>query len=303
MKAVYLDLSPLVPWMERPRPYPWETEFGRSAPLELEIGFGNGEYLARYAKSHPELNLVGVEMTWGSIRRAMRKLAQSEASNARLLREDARVALHRIFAPQSLDRVYSLFPCPWPKKRHRKNRLFQTDFLRLVNSRLKEEGTLTVVTDHASYRDQMLEECEGSGFLCQVQTIGPEHNTKYERKWQEEGQLEFFQLEFQKVISVEFATPEEIPLEKLRAKNFDPERFQPEDLRGDLTVEFKEFLYDPHKKRGMVEVFAVEQGFTQHFWVDIRWSQSGWVIQPAPGCNVIPLRVVQVALEQVRRGF
>ncbi|MGE0487797.1 MAG: tRNA (guanosine(46)-N(7))-methyltransferase TrmB [Vulcanimicrobiota bacterium] len=303
MKARYLALAPMVAWKERSRPLDWSTEFGRQARLEVEIGFGNGEYLVRRAASHPELNLVGIELTWGSLRRTLRKLHQEQVGNARLLWEDARAALAFAFAPASIDRVYALFPCPWPKKRHAKNRLFRHQFLQLVNSRLRPDGSLTVVTDHAVYRDEIVDEAPGGGFAATVTAIGPEHHTKYERKWQEGGQVEFYRLDLTKTEHFEINAPQEVTLERLRCPSFAPERYQPDDLHGSMTVEFKSFVYDASAERGLQEVITVEDEFTQHFWIEIRRKKDQWWVAPAPGCQVVPLASVQMALDRVAKAM
>ena len=137
MKARYLSLQPLLLWQHGARPIDWAQQFGRQAPIEVEIGFGNGEFLVREAQVHPELNFVGIEQEWASAQRALRRLAQVKILNVRVLLVDARIALERLFLPQTVQRVYALFPCPWPKERHVKHRLFAQTFLTLLNSRLE----------------------------------------------------------------------------------------------------------------------------------------------------------------------
>ena len=38
------------------------TQFGRVAPIVMEIGFGNGENIAAMAKAAPEKNFLGIEV-------------------------------------------------------------------------------------------------------------------------------------------------------------------------------------------------------------------------------------------------
>lgn len=299
MRPHYLSPAPLVPWKTLPRPL---ALFENGRPVEVEVGFGNGEHLVRRALAEPELNLVGIELTWGSIRRALRKVGQAQCSNVRLLWEDARVALSWCFAPRSLARVIGLFPCPWPKKRHAKNRLFRRPFLELVNSRLADGGELVVVTDDAVYRDEILEEAMGTGFSCSVQVIGPSYGTKYERKWEGGGQKEFYELVLTKEQHRNIPVPGEVEVEKLRVDRFEPDSFKPSDVRGEMTVEFKSFLYDPVRERAMQEVMAVEPSLSQRFWIEIVRAGERWWIQPAPGCDVIPVASVQKALELVRQA-
>jgi len=114
MKARYLSLQPLLLWQHGARPIDWAQQFERQAPVEVEIGFGNGEFLVHEAQEHPERNFVGIEQEWASVQRALRRIAQAKILNVRVLLVDARIALERLFTPQTVQRVYALFPCPWP---------------------------------------------------------------------------------------------------------------------------------------------------------------------------------------------
>ena len=182
MKARYLALQPLLLWQHVARPIDWAQQFGRQAPVEVEIGFGNGEFLVREAQAHPERNFVGIEQEWVSVQRGLRRIAQAKIPNVRVLLVDVRIALERLFPAQTVQRVYALFPCPWPKERHSKHRLFAQTFLTLLNSRLVREGEVQMVTDHAPYLHWVLEQVLDTGFVAQWTTIAPRFSTKYERK-------------------------------------------------------------------------------------------------------------------------
>jgi hypothetical protein len=82
-------------------------------------------------------------------------------------------------------------------------------------------------------------------------------------------------------------------------EHFDPERFQPMDERGDTVAEFKEFLYDPKRNKGMVMVVVAEENLTQQFWIEIGRDREQWYIRPARGCGVVPTPGVQRALDLV----
>ena len=71
--------------------------------------------------------------------------------NIRIMRLDATVVLEKFFQEKSIDHMYCLFPCPWPKKKHTKYRLFSNSSLRLINSRLKSNAELIIVTDFFPY--------------------------------------------------------------------------------------------------------------------------------------------------------
>ena len=128
MQKHYQSLASLILWRNAERPINWPQMFEREAPLEVEIGFGKGEYLVRLAQSFPERNFVGIEVEWGSVRRALAAIAREKVNNVRLLFVDTRIAFDRLFCPRAIERVYALFPMPWPKERHIKHRVFSHDF-------------------------------------------------------------------------------------------------------------------------------------------------------------------------------
>jgi tRNA (guanine-N7-)-methyltransferase len=300
MKARYLSLAPFICWRTMERPVPWAQVFGRQAPLEVEIGFGNGEFLIRQAQHHPERDFVGIDLEWASVQRGLRRIAQAKIPNVRLLQADAHVMFERVFAPGTLQRVYALFPCPWPKERHTHRRLFSHAFIRLVNSRLIETGEVQIVTDSSPFAQWVETQVPGTGFTLRSEPIPPRFRTKYERKWRAQGQESFYQVQLTKHQHTPIPLREDVPVQTHRIEHFDPEHFCPANARGAITVKFKDFLYDPRRRCGMVWVFTVEAGMTQDFWIQIVWKRDCWHIRPAPGCAVIPTVSVQQALDRVR---
>jgi tRNA (guanine-N7-)-methyltransferase len=295
-----LSLKHFIFWLKAERPIDWQKQFGRETILEVEIGFGYGEFLVDLAQKHPERNFVGLELRWVAIRKGLRNIVQARADNVLLIQADARVAFDRLFLPQSLHRVYSLFSDPWPKKRHAKHRLFSHAFLMLLNSRLVRGGEAHIITDYQPYLSWILEQVDGTGFEVHRRSIPPRFGTKYERKWRESGQREFQELRLIKRDHVEIPLKEDIPLMTNHVDHFNPERFHPLNERGDTVAEFKEFLYDPKRHKGMVMVVVAEENLTQHFWIEIGQKQGRWYIRPSKGCGVVPTTGVQRALDLVR---
>jgi tRNA (guanine-N7-)-methyltransferase len=167
-------------------PTPPEQLFGRRAPLVLEIGFGDGCFLVDLASRHPEWNLLGVEISPGSVRRARRRILQAGLQNVRLYLGQARFLVRNVLPPRSLHCVYVNFPDPWPKERHRERRLLQPAFFALLSTRLEAAGTLRLTTDDAPYFAFALEAAQQTGlFRVEVTDPPPETlQTKYARKWQ-----------------------------------------------------------------------------------------------------------------------
>jgi tRNA (guanine-N7-)-methyltransferase len=282
-------------------PLDWEEEFSASGELHVEIGFGNGEYLVRQAREHPERCFVGIEERWASVIRGLRRIRQGHLDNARVIQEDAHVAVERLFAARSIHEMISLFPCPWHKEKAEHHRLFTTGFLRVAARRLRDGGKLWIVTDYRPLLDWTLEQNVETGFRAHWEIVRSGFDTKYERKWHARGQRQFYRLTLEK----EEHRPGkddagEVALETLRVPRFDPFRFEPPVLRGDIALEPKGFLFDPERQEGMLRIVLVEDHLTQHLWIRITRRGEEWAIQPALGCSYYPTAGVRAALHAVR---
>lgn len=121
----------------------------------LEIGFGGGEHLAWQAAQHPDVGLIGAEVYLNGVATAVRALAGQGARNVRLHHGDAR-ALLDCLPEASLERVFILFPDPWPKARHHKRRMVQDWSLRRIAALLVDGGELRLATDDEPYLAWML---------------------------------------------------------------------------------------------------------------------------------------------------
>src|SRR5689334_16979126 len=108
------------------------AEFGRSAPLEVDLGCGDGSFLVVLAQQNAERNFLGVERLIGRVRSACRKIGDRRLTNARILHSDILHALQHSLSPASVHVCYFLFPDPWPKRRHHTRRTFNESFLRAV---------------------------------------------------------------------------------------------------------------------------------------------------------------------------
>ncbi len=139
-----LDLTPETP-------LDFQTIFGRNAPTVLEIGFGNGEALIAMAKDRPEVNFIGVDVYESGTGALFNILKEQEITNVRVIHKDVIVLLCGIIPAHSLAHVYIYFPDPWPKKKHRKRRLLQADFLTLIHKVLVPGGYIHFATDWQDY--------------------------------------------------------------------------------------------------------------------------------------------------------
>ncbi len=129
--------------------------FGRSAPVVLEIGSGTGTSTLAMAKAEPEIDVVAVEVYRRGLAQLLSAIDRESVSNIRLVRGDGVDVLEHMFGPESLTGVRVFFPDPWPKARHHKRRLLQTDTVALIADRLRPGGILHAATDHAGYAEQI----------------------------------------------------------------------------------------------------------------------------------------------------
>ncbi len=127
-----------------------------AAEAWLEIGFGGGEHMAAQAARRPDAVVMGAEPFWNGAASALRHIDEAGLKNVRLLVGDARDLLAAL-PDASLDRVFIMFPDPWPKIRHHKRRLIQTETVAELARVLKPGGRLRFASDWEDYVDWTLE--------------------------------------------------------------------------------------------------------------------------------------------------
>jgi len=291
----------LIHWFTSERPIDWRKRFGRSARLELEIGFGRGDYLCARAQANADTDFAGIDLKWKPLLKALADLERHKTDNVRLLQVDATVALERLFKPLSIDSVVALFPTPWPREQQSKQRLFSNGFLKLLNSRLTPGGQVQIVTDHERFAKWIFNQAADTGFTLSYNTIGPGFGTKFERKWFETGRREFYELRLRKEIHLNVPLKEDSKLLHYHADRFDPEGFHPMGERGEhYIIEFKDYLFDPRQRKGLVRAFIVEGSLLQTVWTEIVKEETGWRIRLTKGYGVVPTEGVRRALELLR---
>jgi tRNA (guanine-N7-)-methyltransferase len=125
-------------------------------PIWVEIGFGGGEHLAGLAQCHPEIGFIGCEVFENGIARLLSEIDRRRLANLRIYPDDARLLLGALPAA-SVDRLFILFPDPWPKARHKKRRLVSDETLERLAVVMKGGAELRLATDDADYLASMLE--------------------------------------------------------------------------------------------------------------------------------------------------
>jgi tRNA (guanine-N7-)-methyltransferase len=129
----------------------WDELFGRSAPVVIDIGCGNGRSTLHLAVNHPEWNVLGVDILPVVIRYATRRANQRGLTHARLAVVGGRELLERHVLPSSVTELHCYHPQPFYDRRDVGRRLITPEFLSLAHRALVPGGRLVLQTDNPGY--------------------------------------------------------------------------------------------------------------------------------------------------------
>ncbi len=122
----------------------------------LEIGFGGGEHLAAQAERRRDIDFIGCEVFENGIAKLLGEVECRHLANIRLFIDDARLLIGALPAA-SVERVFILFPDPWPKRRHHKRRIVSRETLDGLARIMSDGAELRLATDDPDYFSWMLE--------------------------------------------------------------------------------------------------------------------------------------------------
>lgn len=165
----------------------------------MEIGFGGGEHLAGQMRAHPDKAFIGAEPFLNGMASLLAKVPEADDPRLLLWNDDARLVLERL-EPGALERVFLLFPDPWPKKRHHKRRFVGQDTLTLLGRALAPGGEFRVATDIADYARWTLIEVARHGLFRWTAARAADWReapadhvpTRYERKARAAGRAPYY---------------------------------------------------------------------------------------------------------------
>jgi tRNA (guanine-N7-)-methyltransferase len=173
--------------------------FGRTAPLDVDLGCGDGAFLLALAERMPAKNFLGIERMAHRVAKACRKAAK--ISNMRVLHLETKYAVEYLLPPHSVEVFHLLFPDPWPKRRHWRRRTVTRGFLEAIWSALLPNGVLRIATDDGHYFSSIRTLVEQSRKFTAVEMNGEFPPSTFERRFREQN-VEVYRLALRKVSPV-----------------------------------------------------------------------------------------------------
>ena len=116
----------------------------------LEVGIGMGENLIYLSKKNITKNIIGVDPFKNGMVNVSDYCINNNIKNIYLYPYVFQKFINK-FKKLRFDIIYVLFPDPWPKKRHKKRRIINEEFLKKIFVILKKKGKVFFSTDNIDY--------------------------------------------------------------------------------------------------------------------------------------------------------
>ncbi len=256
--------------------------------LWVEIGFGNGAFLAATADQNRDVMLIGFDISLESCRRAVKACMEKNADNVKIIQKNAKPLLQNIFPDNSIDKIFMNFPDPWPKKKHRDKRTIDEKFVKILGSVLKTGGYFELVTDQEWYALQSKELFARSPLFSVEDYCQNPHRkiqTKYEKKWLS-LKRNIFRLLVKKVKYESVAKlisggdmPHVIINKELNVEDAMARLKKYEIKENDRFFVIKEVHVNPEKTNILLKTVVVDDDFQQKFYIVIHKRPDGWIVK------------------------
>ncbi len=273
-------------------PVDWKKIFKRDAKIRVEIGFGNGEFLAHMAKKFPDINFIGFELSITSFVKAQKKFHREGIDNVRLVMVDGRFGIRELFEDESVEHVYVNFPCPWSKKGQEKKRITYGDFAKALAAVLEMGGAFELMTDDKGYAEEVFSKFKESGFFDMEPMkvdFKRDVQTRYEKKWISMGRHTFLI----RARKIKRADVERISwggeYVHQRIDHFNEERLHLlngkvfKDKRKVFVV--KETYSSKDGNVHLIKVISSDDGFEQHYNILVEKRKNFWIVKLDSTCQ------------------
>jgi len=196
---IHIDSSSFLRLEDPAGPANWSAIFGNDHPLALEIGCGIGDFIIRAAVDRPGRNFIAIDFYNKGCWKTCRRIDREGLTNVRVARYEARAFIAERIPKGLLTAVYINCPDPWPKKKHRKRRLVNWQFMEFLSGYLAPGADFWFATDFDDYGADV------AGMMTSlagyVNMLAPDlyrhelegyHLSKYMRKFMAEGKRIYF---------------------------------------------------------------------------------------------------------------
>lgn len=172
--------------------------FGNNNPVHLEIGCGKGKFIQQLAEENPDINFIALEQTANVLITAMERTMNSGVKNLKYYVGKAEY-LEKVFPPQSVERIYLNFSCPYPKESYAKHRLTHPLFLSIYRNLITPDGYIKQKTDNQRLFEFSIENFSQNGWKLRNVSLDL-HNSKitgniiteYEQRFSDMGMPIFY---------------------------------------------------------------------------------------------------------------
>jgi tRNA (guanine-N7-)-methyltransferase len=155
----------------------------------FEIGFGSGEHISHIAQIYPERLFIGCEPFELGVTKLLAKIKTEKINNILIYNNDA-LDLLKSLPDNFINKLYVLYPDPWPKKRHNKRRIINNENLQLFANKMTDKSKLLIATDHNDYASwiiaHLINNKNFKWLINNVEEVFTEPNewskTKYQKK-------------------------------------------------------------------------------------------------------------------------
>lgn len=269
----------------------------------VEIGFGSGDYLIKLAQEHRDEIFFGIEKSWISINKLLKRCIKLNLSNVFCTRLDAYWALQLLFKDCTVKRIIMNYPDPWFKKSHQEKRLTTKENLYVFAKKLIPSGEIKIRTDEYLFVEFSLQ--EANALECfEVYVSIPsvtEPLTKYEKRWLSMGK------KIWDIVLKKEKEPDPMPIREIKeVKDLFPVKIQPKELKiqniSNKEFKIEEGLYLKcfsvwqRNEDFVIETLISENNFLQAFMVTIKKRQDYYIIDVSQFSEILKTEGVKKAL-------
>ena len=276
--------------------------------LEVEIGFGRGDFLIKIAKENPEKNFLGFEIAEVSIKKLLKRVNKENIKNVKCVKIDAYWGFQVLLKDNYLNHIYINYPDPFPKKRDTNRRITRKESLYILAKKLKTGKCIEIRTDHFPFLEYTLNQAkELDCFSISYQKINiSQPLTKYEEKWLNMGKdLYHILLKKEKEPEpIKIRTIKEVkhlfPV-KLENVKINPFEIESKKIKISQTLNATFFKVWQKDENFLIETVLSENGFVQKFMIVIKKKDNSYIFDVSPFSDVLRTKGVQETVNFVAK--